>query len=250
MEAVTNFRDIGGKSGAGGKKVKERQFLRSGDLHELTEQDRAVLLNEYSLQTIVDFRSAAEKKDRPDIDLPGVTYVPIDVLADIPEQNGSLESMLTANTPPDTLMKQVYKNLVLTKSAQLGYRQFLELLLNESEVPVVFHCFAGKDRTGFAAALVLKLLGVSEEDIYKDYLRTNEMRKEANKEMLRQLQALYHLSDDQAARIAPMLDVKKEYLQSVFTAINEQYGDFETYVTDVLRFSPEKIQQLQELYLV
>lgn len=108
--------------------------------------------------------------------LQGVNYVPINVLANSVEANGSLESMMTAGISTEKMMSSIYANLVSTVSAKKSYHEFLALLLGLEGQPVIFHCSAGKDRTGFATALVLRLLGASMEAIYTDYLLTNQQR--------------------------------------------------------------------------
>ncbi|MGX7149874.1 tyrosine-protein phosphatase [Enterococcus ureasiticus] len=249
MNTITNFRDIGSKCAFNDKKVNKQQLFRSGSLTELTQTEQLFLTKDCKLKVIVDFRSEEEKKSQPDTVMERVKYVPINVLADSMDENGSIESMMTATIPADEMMEAIYKNLVLLDSAQKGYQTFLELLLEIQGEPLVFHCSAGKDRTGFASALVLSVLGVSKEAIYQDYLLTNKMRREANNKLQEQLETSYQLSDVQMDQLKQMLEVKKTYLDTAFATIDQEYGSFHTYVTQVLNFSDEKIAQLRKIYL-
>lgn len=246
---ITNFRDIGGKVGADNKKVEQQQLFRSGTLANLSKAEQDFLTQENQIQVIVDFRSEAEKKSDPDTVPKGVEYIAIDVLADSLDKNGSLANMMTADISAEEMMEAIYKNLVLLDSAHQGYQQFLNLLLDLKGQSLIFHCSAGKDRTGFGAALILRILGVSSEDIYQDYLLTNTQRVSENQQILSQVEETKQLSNEQIAQIKQMLEVKKTYLETAFSTIDKEYGDFKTYVNDVLNFSDEKIKQLRKLYL-
>lgn len=246
---ITNFRDLGGKLAPNNKKVKEQQLFRSGDLSSLTKDEQYFLTQANKIKIIVDFRSEEEKKSAPDTTLEATEYIAIDVLADSMDKNGSLANMMTAGIPAEEMMTDIYKNLVTLNSAHKGYQQFLNILLELNGAPLIFHCSAGKDRTGIAAALILRLLGVSKEEIYQDYLLTNVQRKTANQQLLEQATESHQLSNEQLTQVKQMLEVKPEYLKTAFVTIDQEYGDFHTYVNEVLDISDEKVAQLRTLYL-
>lgn len=249
MTEIPNFRDIGSKKIGDTDKLKKHVLFRSGSLSKLSEKDQLFLTDDCQLKTIVDFRSDQEKNAEPDVVLTGVNYVPINVLESVTE-NASLESMMTTTSSAQEMMESVYENLVTAKSAKKGYQLFLELLLEGQGQPLLFHCSAGKDRTGFAAALLLTLLGASKTDIYADYLLTNQQRSAVNQQMIDQIKATYHLSETQLKQLNLMLQVDQAYLDKAFETIDQEFGNFDHYVTEGLNFSHEKITDLRNFYLI
>ncbi|NJL12698.1 MAG: tyrosine-protein phosphatase [Microscillaceae bacterium] len=125
------------------------------------------------------------------------------------------------------------------------YADFFSLLLEEKNLPLLFHCTAGKDRTGFAAALLLSALGVCRDWIYADYLASNYFRREENIRIIRKARLVgipSHL-------ITPVMEVRAEYLEAAFEEIEKEYENVENYLHQVMGLNAEKIQRLRELYL-
>lgn len=115
-------------------------------------------------------------------------------------------------------------------------------LMKKKEVPFLFHCTAGKDRTGVAAYLILKTLGVSDEIIMKDYLLSNSYLKEINEKIVALSPQLSNIDD--------LLYVKEEYLLDTINAIHDKYKDFTTFLNEEYQLNEEDIKKLQEMYLV
>lgn len=246
---LTNFRDLGGLVAANGQKVRTKKILRSGELVQLDETTKTQLATDYDVTLVIDFRRDFEIQERPDDQIPGVQFVNIDILKSA-RNNASLEDFITigASDKVDQHMLNIYHDLVMDPNAQAGYAQFLDLVLNNQTGATLFHCFAGKDRTGFGAALILALLNVSEEQIMQDYLKTNEDRKQANDQIIdyyRQQGA----KPEALAALAIALYVKKEYLQNSFHLIKSNYQDVFHYAQTQLNFGPEKVQKLQKQFL-
>ncbi len=238
MESLVNFRDIGNIPTSDGKLVKPNFFLRSGEVVNIHQSTVDSLLNEYKLKTIIDFRGIKETSERPDDTLNGVGYVNIDILKDVKGQGASFEDLLKGAGTADTGMLELYEELVLTDGARKGYQQFLEMIISNPDSPVLFHCFAGKDRTGFAAAIILKSLGVSDNLIYDDYLKTNDMRKKANAAIVADLKTK-GLTDEQLNEVLVMMNVDKRYLEHSFRVIDKEFGGFEGYISDGLKMPKE-----------
>lgn len=144
-------------------------------------------------------------------------------------------------------MLTTYEELALQKSAQNGYHQFLMTIVDDP-VPTAFHCFAGKDRTGVAAALILKSLGVSNDQILTDYLKTIEARKQENQEILDYLRD--QLTSSQLKDVAVALTVQKSYLERYFSAIRQNYGDFDNYLINGLNLPSDFKSKMRQIYLV
>lgn len=249
---LANFRDLGGIAAANGATVLPRRLLRSGEVVAVEEKDKEILVEAYHLRSIIDFRSAAEREKKPDDTIPGVSYYPIDVLKNVASQAPDEKHLLTMLDSPKTVdrfMKQVYALLITEESARAGYRQMLELLLQQEEGATLWHCYAGKDRAGLAAAIVLTALGVSREDVMTDYLATNTLRASINTALLKQAKEKGSLNDEQLAAIKIALDVQPEYLETSYRTAAERYGSFEGYLTEGLHLDTAMRSELQRRYL-
>lgn len=126
MNSVVNFRDIGGFPTQQGTVVKTGHFFRSGELVNVAQEDQQMLVENYQIKRIYDFRSAAETQERPDDSIQGTNYLHIDILADIQAQTASLEGMLKTVGSPDEAMDMAYKEMVLSNSGRKGYQTFLK----------------------------------------------------------------------------------------------------------------------------
>lgn len=172
LEGCTNLRDLGGYRTTDGRRVRFGQVFRAAALHALTEAD-LVLLGRLGLRTVCDLRGEKERARAPSR-LPegGPEVVPLPIE---PTVGAALRDILARAeaTGEDVvgLLGQAYQAYATSKLPQ--YRALFALLLRPERRPLVFHCSAGKDRTGFGAALLLTALGVPRETILEDYLATN-----------------------------------------------------------------------------
>jgi protein-tyrosine phosphatase len=172
LDGASNFRDLGGYPGHDGRPVRWRRLFRSDHLGGLTGSDRA-LLQTLELAKALDFRGAAERGGAP-YDLPGVAQHSLAIEPVVAKRMQDLMAAghhVTARMAAG-LMQDLYRALVNDQA-----HRFAELFdhLLETDAPVVFHCTAGKDRTGIAAALVLLALGVPRRLVTQDYLLSNEV---------------------------------------------------------------------------
>src|SRR5262245_45951065 len=170
LAGASNFRDLGGYPARDGKHIRWRQLFRSNHLGALTEDD-IVVLRELGLKSAFDLRGAEERLPtlcRYD----GITVhsLPIE-----PVTMAVLRDLLAAGKPVGgeetaEIMRDSYRNYVRHNTA--SFKALFAHLLDDT-APLVFHCTAGKDRTGFAAALILKALGVADDVVVEDYMLTN-----------------------------------------------------------------------------
>lgn len=246
---IANFRDLGGLIGHEGKEVKKGQIYRSAQLSDLSK-DEINQLEELTIHTIVDFRNDREREATPDTQIPSVTYISLDILDKDSAISPDITTMMSNIDQGKKLMGDVYTSLVTSKDAQEGYRRFLDLLLTEGDIPLVFHCTFGKDRTGYGAALILRILGVSDRDILVNYVESNQALKTFNETLLNQLKDAYHLTELQLKQIAPLLDVDPCYLNRAFQLIDDKYTSFDSYLEEALHFDQTKIAAFREKFLV
>lgn len=237
---ITNFRDIGGYETTDGMKVKEGCFFRSSAIRAFDEEDKEAIPR-FHLKTILDLRSPMEAEKFPD-DVPdGCKYIHCSAIPMDNEQGGNFD--ITSLMNPEFLSKlpeyieTIYKNLPFNNEA---YKIMFELIKN-GETPLVFHCSAGKDRTGFGAYLILKTLGVPDDMIMYDYMLSNEFRKNENKQIAKKLKDLSGAEE--------LLYVKEKYLKLSIKEIKKRYGDFNTYLEKEYGITESDIKALKDKYL-
>jgi len=171
LKGASNLRDLGGWRGHQGQALRHGVLFRSDALHRLTDQDLATLAAT-GLSTVCDLRGTHEAASSPSRLPPGARAVPLPIE---PRIGASLRDLLAngAATRAETtrLLGVAYLNYA---TEQLPvYRRLIDLILEDERRPLLFHCSAGKDRTGLGAALILTALGVSRDQILADYVATD-----------------------------------------------------------------------------
>lgn len=252
MVTITNFRDIGGIKNKEGKQVKKDVFLRSGELSKLTKEDEQRLETTYRLSKIIDLRSEAEVEERPDMSVPKTEYIHIDILEDIQDEGASISDFVKIGSPEKSAsyMEKLYADIALNTTAQRGYNKFFEeILALQQQESILFHCFAGKDRTGIAALLVLETLGVPRAAIYQDYLLTNELRKKENAEILEQAKKA-DLEEQNLEALHVALNVDSRYLDNFYQTVEAQYGDISTYLKQAINIDKVTKDTLNQRFLL
>ena len=145
-------------------------------------------------------------------------------------------------------MKKLYGEFITTRTARDAIRSFVQILLETEEGATVFHCFAGKDRTGISAAVILTILGVPRDTIMEDYMETNHMRAAANQVILDGLRQK-SASEEMLKAVKTALSVDQDYLCTSFETAHREYGSFENYIETGLGIGQEEQKRLKELYL-
>ena len=240
-----NFRDIGGISVSTGT-LAPKIFFRSGQVVNIANETVDFLQNSCSLKRIYDFRSAEEVQKMPDTKIPEVNFTHLDILQTSKANQASMDQMVEGTGDAHENMLATYEQMVVSDSARQGYAHFLTDLLSNNE-PVLFHCFAGKDRTGFAAALILKIAGASDQQIMTDYLKTNELRKEATKQIIDHFKDTMTAADLQELEIA--LNVAPEYLQRANDTIYKSFGSFDNYLKKGLGLETSFVSEFRHQYV-
>ena len=245
LHGANNVRDLGGYQTATKQKVKSRLLLRSAKLADLTAKDEQLLVRRYRLKTVVDLRTPAVIKQTPDAKIPGVQLLKDPVVSD---KTMASVNRIAAVSGSKSMVK-LYQSFVTTSQARHAYRQlFLQLLKAPSNRAVLWHCSAGKDRTGFGTALVLTALGVPQKTVYQDYLASNTYNKAL---ISHQLSALKQqgVSRQAIERKKETLVVQKTYLDAAYEAADKKYGSIQGYLTKGLGLSKQNIAQLKQHYL-
>lgn len=250
-----NFRDLGGYQAIDGRTVKWRQLLRTGSLATLDERDLNALAN-IPVSQDIDLRGHSEVQQMPDHVPHGAKYYHLPVFA-VDETDASHSDEEIAHRMQEKgngyrHMLEVYSRMTTVPSARQTFREMFDLLLDNVEGATIFHCTAGKDRTGMAAFLILSALGVPRETIRHDYLLTNQVTHDFREHWLAQLKAQLPATPATTILINNRRDlasVNIDYLNTAIAAIEQQYGDVQHYLTDYLKISTAQITQLRDRYL-
>ena len=235
LQGASNFRDLGGYPTRDGRLTRWRHIFRSNHLGQLTAAD-VEIVRALGVKSAFDFRGVEERAAGLClVDEIAVHSLPIEptVVAALREQLAA--GKLTAPVALE-IMRESYRNYVRhnTHSFRLLFGHLLE-----DRAPLVIHCTAGKDRTGFAAALILHALGVADKTIAEDYLLTNQYYR-------RDPSAATDLPDDVRNAIG---SVEASYLAAAFDAVAAEYGDLEGYLRDGLKLGTSERGALKARYL-
>jgi len=247
MDGAANFRDLGGYPTDDGRSVRWGRFYRSDDLHELSDADLQ-RFSELGIQMVCDFRGEEEWRVEPDR-LPEDPAPRVEHL-EIWDESFSGDAFREALSSGDLEGRDLGALLVegnrlfATRFAD-RYAAMFERLLIEDNLPALVHCTAGKDRAGFASALILRTLGVPMETIFEDFLLTNHYTRGQTDRaiLLIRLTTLFRVDGDQ---LRPVLGVERRYLEAAFAAIDERYGDFATYRREVLGIDDLQLARFRE----
>ena len=255
--ASVNLRELGGLATHDGQQVRTGHLFRSGQLADLTPEDRFTL-EDLCLRTIVDLRRPAEVATRPTPALEGVETVSLSVSNDDNEFFVAANAMMDPTAKPLTAeqISEYFRRLASDRFDR--YRPVLQLATDPERHPLLFHCTAGKDRTGVVAAILLRLLGVAYDQILEDYLLSNTARRpwiEANEANHRRLIAQNLRIDETdlpAERLAAsqaLLWCRPSYLTALFEGIDDRWGSWTTFVQNGLDLDDDQLNAFRSALL-
>ena len=253
LDASPNFRDIGQLPAAAGHTLRPGLVYRSGALDELGAGDLAVLRS-LDIRLCFDLRSEGERIGSPSRWPEGGAprILALEVATDIRTLDRELAHWLADH--PDRegasrLMHGIYRSMPLSCAPVLS-RLFAELARGREVLPVVIHCTAGKDRTGFVVAMLLKALGVADADVFADYLESNKhydrLRQDKRISALLQGMLGFALSPD-ALQVVTCAD--RSYLACAFEEIEKVFGSIDLYLEERAGLDAAKRAALQKFLL-
>jgi len=242
LDGAANFRDIGGYPALDHKRVKWRSLFRSGHLASLTDSDRRVL-NNLGIRSICDFRSKQEIQSRPNR-LPKNAYLhslhfPIVSTAIEPTQ--AISMIMKGDTSWFTQDFMIKAYIEKIETFYYVWHRFFKLLAQRSSRPLLFHCTAGKDRTGVCAALILLCLGVSEEWVIHDHGLSNTY----NAKGIQKMQATLRKIEVDPDKLRDYITAPKTAMQAVIEHIHKKYGSTKNYLIQKANVAPAWIETLQ-----
>jgi protein-tyrosine phosphatase len=254
IPAVPNFRDLGGYKTGEGAPVARGLVYRSDNFNPMNAED-IKNLERLGLKNNYDLRTTSEANLKPDQMPPGVQYHLLNVLAG-DKLTGPTELQELMHEPKkanallgdgkiDVLYIDHYREFVSLESAQKSYSELFRSLADSQKLPAVFHCTTGKDRTGWAAAALLTLLGVPRETVMADFMRSNENTLPRHQAAI---DGFVAGGGDRAIPVA-MFGVKSEHLEASFDELQKRYGTIENYFAEGLSIDAAGQKTLRQLYL-
>lgn len=254
MDHGYNFRDLGGYQTNDGQTVKWQRVIRTGTLAYLSQHDQQALVD-YGIKFDVDFRSDVEVAQAPDQIPNDILYRHLPVFPDDKTDASKSQAELSAELKTRKMngfdhMVRVYQNMVTQPQAQAAYRAFFAVLLTNTNEKdgLLFHCTAGKDRTGMGATFFLSALGVPKKIIKQDYLLTNDIL--ASLVQNRLIKAKNEgITGTTLDTIKAQMTVSSGYFDAAMKVINDNYGTMPQFLKDALQLSSEDVNDLKKLYL-
>lgn len=252
--AIPNFRDVGGHLTIDGRRVRTGLLYRSVDLSGLDDAARAWLAG-LGIRTVIDLRTAPERARRPSHPPPGARTLELDVLAGSGQADPAAFYELMRDPPrasaeladgaSERFFVMTYVDLVRLPSARSAFAQLYRSLAVDETRPALVHCTTGKDRTGWAVAVLLLWLGVPDDVVKADYLRSDaEIRA-----------AFGSIVDDFVARggdrhvIEPIVSARAVYLDAALDEVERSYGSLPAYLTRGLGLAEGDLEQLRTAFL-
>ncbi|MCU0515144.1 MAG: tyrosine-protein phosphatase [Anaerolineae bacterium] len=227
LASIANLRDIGGYHTTDGQMVRWNRVYRGAALANLSPEDAAAL-HERGLKLVCDLRTHEEIAAAPDrMPHAGVEYLHLPALQETSRLNRLRIMLLERDRLRDTLV-DAYTRIMIDNNAAL-FGTLLRRVADEDALPLLIHCTAGKDRTGIAVALLLRLLGVPEDTVIEDYSLSNlyyDYFRQVTRPVLRQL-AYFGITEAEAS---PLLLADPATLRAMFRHLEARYGTVAQYL--------------------
>jgi protein-tyrosine phosphatase len=234
LEGAVNFRDLGGYEAGDGRRTRWRTLFRADGLGDLTADDLEVL-RALGIRTVVDLRSGDElERGRFDVDAHPVSFHHFPIIEKLPDPE-------EFDRRPDLLGSQ-YQGMLGDAGEQI--LAVLETLAEPDALPAVFHCTAGKDRTGVLSAIVLSLLGVDEPTVVADYALSGEAMVRLRAKLI----VKYPDSRTVIENINEVFSADPAQMEALLDHLRERYGSIESYI-EVLGAGPDLVPALRAALL-
>lgn len=247
LQAGTNFRDMGGYRGADGRRVRWGRLFRSGHTAALSERDQEVVAA-LDIRVCCDFRREDEHVIEP-TRLPPSTRI-VGLTVDPGSTSSFFQQVAERGAGPADMaafMEEINREFVRHHAPQ--FRRMLGELLALEDGGFMINCAAGKDRTGFGAAMILAALGVAEADIVADYLLSDRyfpIEREMDRVLRKYGGEAGGRLDPQLIR--PMMETRREYIEAALEAIRRDYGSLERFLDEAMGVGPAERRELRERF--
>ena len=257
LQSVINARELGGYRLSGGGVIRRGCLLRGGALNELSSSDENKFVETYRLAKVFDFRTSMEVKACPDRPVPGAVNIWMPAFNEesqvmeemsLPQEAyhdlGNWLVIHASEQKVQDVARMMYSGMAMDEFTQMQYAGFLQNIVNTVDGAVYWHCSQGKDRTGFAAALLLAALGADKSLIMKDYLISNEF-------YFNEVNHFCSLvgTEEEKEVIKTFVGVNPRYFEMALDMIDSRYGSLMGYLTGPLCLSDEDMAILRQRYI-
>ena len=253
LEQGSNFRDAGDYPTQDGKRVVRGQLFRSAAMYAIDSPSDIAYLNQFNFKTVLDLRSQEERELQPD------RWVLADDSINYVAHDYSIMAMLAEASKAGKSFDMVsfYKMIHMAQLPQI--KLYFDALLNE-QTPIILHCSAGQDRTGFISAMVLSVLGVDRDIIFEDYELSTDLRRpaiekgdinyvEAAKTNAFAKMMLAYGADKPKTRANPLrTEEGKPFIEYTFEVLDTEYGSVEGYLKREVGLTDADIAKLRNIY--
>lgn len=228
LNGQNNFRDLGGYVGANGKRIVYRKLFRSGDISKLNNADLDTITSLH-IDQVIDLRTKAEIASAPDKLPAGVESYNFPLIADVSGGAGSsfMEAIISGKITANRYMLSIYGTI---DSLKIANWKHLFLLLQAGKTSL-WHCSAGKDRTGMTTVLVLSSLGVDSVTIAHDFMASNQYLNKSIESMVATINAAN--GTGVGDKLRPLFGVDESYIAAFYKAINDKYGNMDNFLTQL-----------------
>ncbi len=245
-QGIHNLRDYGGYAVPGGARVRSGVLLRSGQHMEASDADLA-LIDALDIRTVIDLRGNSEREGFPCRRHPNFAAQVIayegETTNSPPHEGGGGRIEMTPEKARERMLA-VYTRMPVNPAMIWVFREYFNAL-DANDGGSLVHCFAGKDRTGVAASLLLHVLGVHHDDIVAEFLLTNDAptRDILERQSLPRMEAHYGTIDAQA--LHNLMGVLPEYLDTYIAKVTADHGSLDAYLATILGVDEERKARLR-----
>ena len=246
LDQPVNFRDLGGYTGLNGRQVKWGKIYRSAALNEMSTRDMATLCKLH-ITVDCDLRTSREQRAYPDLLWPGARLVSVGLYAEGErfEEKHALLRFLHHIPVFDDYLPSIYQRVLLNSHSEEAIAKvFKELLRLPEDQALVYHCAAGKDRTGVISVMILMALGVDDDTIARDYMLTDELYDFSWKKQ--------HPTNEKLSQIIAKMNVTRgegPAIKGITETIRQGWGSFDKFWVKRLGLSKAELAKFRKMYL-
>ena len=265
VNGIVNARDLGGYIMQDGRKLRDGAFIRAAHLADATDDDLQYL-SSIPTAKVIDFRKDIEMNGKTDRMVPGAEYIRLEIDASgkiVSQATEDEKRLFTGNKQFDVkkfmvmaafnpmaqrIAQLMYPNLTNDPKCREQFRQFFRLILETKHGAILYHCTQGKDRTGFASALILAALGADRDTIVADFDATNRVYEEDVRQCCQNVR-LMGGKEIEIATVKSFLGANTDNFIKALESIDREFGTMEAYLKGPIGLTDQDILTLRERYL-
>ena len=265
VNGIVNARDLGGYIMQDGRKLRDGAFIRAAHLADATDDDLQYL-SSIPTAKVIDFRKDIEMNGKTDRMVPGAEYIRLEIDASgkiVSQATEDEKRLFTGNKQFDVkkfmvmaafnpmaqrIAQLMYPNLTNDPECREQFRQFFRLILETTHGAILYHCTQGKDRTGFASALILAALGADRDTIVADFDATNRVYEEDVRQCCQNVR-LMGGKEIEIATVKSFLGANTDNFIKALESIDREFGTMEAYLKGPIGLTDQDILTLRERYL-